>query len=44
MTDQTINLEIFCHPERPELVRPFSIDDLDLRNQRPHPGSRPAAR
>ena len=26
MTDRTINLEIFCHPDRPELVRPFSID------------------
>ena len=26
MTDPTISLEIFCHPDRPELVRPFSID------------------
>ena len=26
MTDQPIDLGVFCHPDRPELVRPFSID------------------
>ena len=27
MTSQTINLETFCSPERPELARPFSLGE-----------------